>query len=154
MTTGNSATRRRTVWSGLGLLVAVAVIALTWGFTGSDNSGHEQSTGRAAVGTTSAQVPDVPDHVMATMALIDAGDWPEAADAPGTRGGGVFRNNEGLLPDFDSQGRPISYQEWDVNPKEPGQSRDAERIVTGSDGSAWYTDDHYRSFVPIRGPDQ
>ncbi|MEE3849903.1 ribonuclease domain-containing protein [Gordonia sp. LSe1-13] len=154
MTTGNSATRRRTVWSGLGLLVVVAVIALTWGFTGSDNSGQEQSTGRAAVGTTSAQSAGVPDHVMATLALIDAGDWPEAADAPGTRGGGVFRNNEGLLPDFDSQGRPISYQEWDVNPKEPGRSRDAERIVTGSDGSAWYTDDHYRSFVPIRGPDQ
>ena len=31
-----------------------------------------------------------------------------------------------------------------------GQSRDAERIITGSDGSAYYTADHYVSFVVIR----
>ena len=41
-------------------------------------------------------------------------------------------------------GRTGRYQEWDVNPKKPGRSRDAERIITGADGSAWYTLDHYR----------
>ena len=87
-----------------------------------------------------------------TLALIDAGTWPAAANAPGTRGGIVFRNNEGRLPSATSSGKAITYREWDVNPKEPGRSRDAERIVTGSDGSAWYTDDHYQTFVLIRGP--
>ena len=33
-----------------------------------------------------------------------------------------------------------------------GRGRDAERIITADDGSAWYTDDHYRSFKQIRGP--
>ena len=34
-----------------------------------------------------------------------------------------------------------------MNLKKPGRSRDAERIITADDGSAWYTDDHYRSFT-------
>ena len=94
----------------------------------------------------------VPAHVLRTLALVDAGEWPEAANAPGTKGGLTFRNNEGLLPRADRTGRRITYQEWDVNPKAPNRGRDAERIVTGRDGSAWYTADHYRTFVKIRGP--
>lgn len=60
------------------------------------------------------------------------------------RGGGVE------LPKTDSVGNPISYKEWDVNPKIPGKNRGAERVVTGSDGSAYYTFDHYRNFVRIK----
>ena len=85
-----------------------------------------------------------PDRVVRTLSLIDAGEWPEAANAPGTSGGRTFRNNEGQLPRTDSTGARARYQEWDVNPKKPGRSRDAERIITGADGSAWYTLDHYR----------
>ena len=33
-----------------------------------------------------------------------------------------------------------------------GTRRDAERVVTGSDRSAYYTNDHYESFVMLRGP--
>lgn len=94
----------------------------------------------------------IPAHALATLKLIDAGKWPEAANAPGTRGGTNFRNNEGLLPRTGSDGRRLRFQEWDVNPKKPGRGRDAERIITADDGSAWYTDDHYRSFKQIRGP--
>ncbi|MEO9326498.1 ribonuclease domain-containing protein [Gordonia aurantiaca] len=100
----------------------------------------------------SAANPAIPAHVLRTLAYIDAGEWPEAANAPGTKGGVTFRNNEGLLPRTDSGGRRVTYREWDVNPKAPNRGRDAERIVTGSDGSAWYTADHYRTFVKIRGP--
>jgi len=39
---------------------------------------------------------------------------------------------------------------WDVNPKVPNLDRGLERIVTGSDGSAWYTTDHYHTFHRIR----
>lgn len=59
-------------------------------------------------------------------------------------------NRGGDLPAADASGKPIIYQEWDVNPKQPGRSRDAERIVTGSDGSAWYTGDHYKTFTRMR----
>ncbi len=54
-----------------------------------------------------------------------------------------------ILPHTDVAGAPISYREWDVN--QPGTSgRDAVRIVTGSDGSAWYTDNHYSTFTKMR----
>lgn len=68
---------------------------------------------------------------------------------PGYMGGRVFSNREKLLPQTDSVGTAISYQEWDVNPKAEGQNRGTERIVTGSDGRSWYTNDHYQSFKLI-----
>jgi guanyl-specific ribonuclease Sa len=94
--------------------------------------------------------PPIPPNLQDTLNQIDAGKWPGSANAPGTKGGGSFENREGLLPTTDASGRPITYQEWDVNPKVPGQGRDGQRIVTGSDGSAWYTDGHYGSFRRIR----
>jgi len=59
------------------------------------------------------------------------------------RGGGQ------VLPRQDSHGAPITYREWDVNPY-TGANRGTERLVTGSDGSAWYTSDHYNTFARIR----
>ncbi|NLE81468.1 MAG: hypothetical protein GX610_18165 [Rhodococcus sp.] len=88
----------------------------------------------------------IPEYVWDTLDLIDAGDWPPD-DAPGTQGGRRFGNYERLLPTVGDDGQSASYQEWDVNRKEPGRSRDAERIITGADGSAWYTADHYESFT-------
>jgi guanyl-specific ribonuclease Sa len=92
----------------------------------------------------------VPQNVQDTLNQIDAGKWPGSANAPGTKGGSVFDNDQELLPTTDASGKPITYQEWDVNPRSAGQDRDAERIVTGSDGSAWYTTDHYHTFHRIR----
>ena len=57
---------------------------------------------------------------------------------------------EEKLPLRDGRGRPIDYREWDIHPKVPGRNRGAERIVTGSDGRAWYTADHYCSFTEMR----
>ena len=65
-------------------------------------------------------------------------------------GGRVFTNREKIVPQVDDNGNPITYQEWDVNPKIEGQNRGTERILTGSDGRAWYTDDHYQTFKEIK----
>ncbi|GAC70042.1 ribonuclease domain-containing protein [Gordonia soli] len=118
--------------------------------TGRDARPPTRTSAARPTAQTSRNPAAVPPRVLRTLALIDAGDWPDAANAPGTRGGIVFRNSERRLPATDASGRRISYQEWDVNPKRPGRSRDAERIVTGSDGRAWYTADHYDTFVLIR----
>ncbi len=69
---------------------------------------------------------------------------------PGYVGGRVFSNREEVLPREDNSGKPILYHEWDVNPKIAGENRGTERIITGSDGRAWYTNDHYRSFKEIK----
>ncbi|GAA1482195.1 hypothetical protein GCM10009624_26350 [Gordonia sinesedis] len=169
--------RRQAVLTALALVLIGVVVGVTWlidqrsapGETSrsatvasaTDAPGSRAASGSRAApdATASGRSPSraassgIPARVTRTLALIDAGDWPEAARAPGTKGGLVFGNNEGLLPSADDTGRRITYREWDVNPKQRGRSRDAERIVTGSDGSAWYTADHYRSFVRIRGPD-
>ena len=104
----------------------------------------------SAVKTTQRTNSDAPTRVLATLVEIDAGRWPDSANAPGTKGGITFRNSEGRLPAVGAGGGRVVYQEWDVNAKKNGQGRDAERIVTGNDGSAWYTFDHYDTFVRIR----
>ncbi|WLT31734.1 ribonuclease domain-containing protein [Geothrix sp. PMB-07] len=69
---------------------------------------------------------------------------------PGYVGGRVFGNYEGLLPRYNTKGKRIEYREWDVRPKAEGKNRGAERLVTGSDGRAWYSADHYRSFLEVK----
>ena len=62
---------------------------------------------------------------------------------PGYVGGRIFQNRERKLPRGD-------YREYDVNPKRPGKNRGAERIVIERQtGKAYYTNDHYLTFVPI-----
>lgn len=104
----------------------------------------------AAPAASATRAPGVPDRAYRTLVEIDAGRWPGSANAPGTKGGDQWMNRAGTLPKTDSSGKPITYQEWDVNPKQRGQTRDAERIVTGSDGSAYYTGDHYETFTRMR----
>ena len=88
----------------------------------------------------------VPAKVARVLKHID-----ETGEAPKNYvGGRHFGNFEGQLPKRDKKGKTIKYQEWDVNPKIPGKNRGAERLITGSDGSAHYTADHYKSFKKIR----
>jgi len=62
---------------------------------------------------------------------------------PGYVGGRDFQNRERRLP-------PGRYREYDLNPKIRGRGRDAERIVIEQrTGKAYYTGDHYRTFVPL-----
>ncbi len=127
-------------------VVALAVVAALTLRGGSDTAAPLSG----APSASQAHNAKVPAHAYATLRHVDAGDWPDAAAAPGTKGGESWQNREGRLPRKDAAGASISYREWDVNPKQRGQGRDAERIVTGSDGSAWYTGDHYRTFVRMR----
>lgn len=69
---------------------------------------------------------------------------------PGYVGSRHFGNFEGRLPELDSAGKRINYQEWDVNAHQKGLNRGAERLITGSDSSAYYTPNHYESFIPVK----
>ena len=58
-------------------------------------------------------------------------------------GGRVFQTREGRLP----AGR---YREYDVHPWTPGRDRGPERLVVDQlTGRAYYSGDHYRTFVPL-----
>jgi hypothetical protein len=62
-------------------------------------------------------------------------------------GGDQYWNNESLLPSTDAAGSPITYKEYDRFPYTPGVGRGTDRIVIGSDGSRYFTSDHYETFV-------
>jgi ribonuclease T1 len=87
----------------------------------------------------------LPAEAVATLALIRrGGPFPYRQD------GREFMNREGRLPDAP----PGHYREYTV-PTPGSPDRGARRIVTGGDPPAewYYTDDHYRSFRPVRpGP--
>jgi RHS repeat-associated protein len=85
------------------------------------------------------------------------GNYP--GQEPKTAAGRNYRNTETSLPTTDASGKSITYKEFDVNNKQPGSSRDAERLVRGNDGSTYYTGNHYGtgngtkdmpSFIEIR----
>lgn len=88
----------------------------------------------------------IPQKVYDVLKYIRSNNQP----MPGYVGGRIFSNREEMLPREDNNGKPILYHEWDVNPKMQGQNRGTERIITGTDGRAWYTNDHYRSFTEIK----
>jgi hypothetical protein len=75
------------------------------------------------------------------------------AKQPGYAGNKPYGNNGKLpkdmvLPRKDAAGNPIHYREYDINPTPaPPATRDALRIVIGSDGRTFYTATHYTKFV-------
>jgi ribonuclease T1 len=110
----------------------------------SKTSNRESSNSYPQESSSSPIVSDgkAPAHALETLEyILEYNKAPE-----GYVGGRMFQNREGILP----RGSSLRYQEWDVHPKSHGESRGAERLLTCSDGSAYYTDDHYRSFVKLK----
>jgi RHS repeat-associated protein len=108
-----------------------------------------------AQGGTQAQPtptpPNIPQNAQDTLDHIESHN---GSPLPGYKGGRPFQNDgrDGgqILPKTDTNGNPITYREYDVNPHTKGVDRGLERIVRGSDGSAYYTVDHYLSFTKIK----
>jgi ribonuclease T1 len=130
-------------------LVAIALVG--WWLTGCapEPAGPSPSSEPAAdKGKDSGPKlpPGVPAKVGKVLKYIDEHD-----EAPeGYVGGRTFLNAEKRLPQKDKRGKKIKYREWDVNPKVKGKNRGPQRLVTGSDGSAYYSPDHYKTFKKIR----
>ena len=140
--------RRVTNW--LALLSACCVLAL--GCSGAWTS--EAQAADLPVAEIGASPQLLPDQLSGSRqaqhaapekayALLETLQQRHGIPLPGYVGGKIFHNRERRLP----RGR---YKEYDVNQKVPGRSRDAERLVIEQDsGKAYYTDDHYRTFLPL-----
>jgi ribonuclease T1 len=61
-----------------------------------------------------------------------------------------FIIGEKKLPLKDFTGQILSYKEWDIHPKSSHSNRGAERIITDSNLNAYYTKDHYKTFIKIK----
>jgi ribonuclease T1 len=124
----------------LGLVAVLALAILTWavnqggGFSGGGRHGQADPADLPRVALT-----DLPPEAAQTVALIEAG-----GPFPYDRDGVVFENREGLLP-AESSGY---YHEYTV-PTPGASDRGARRIIEGSGGELYWTDDHYRTFERI-----
>ena len=67
----------------------------------------------------------------------------------GYKGGRFYKNENMKLPVKGSQGKSLTYREYDTHPRVKGINRGNERIVIGSDGRIWYTHDHYKTFTQM-----
>ena len=93
----------------------------------------------------------LPSNVKEMYRKYERAGWKGnvSGQTSGTKAGSVYKNRDGKLPQNTFSGEPITYREFDINNKIPGQERDKERFVIGSNGSKYYTDDHYTTFKRI-----
>jgi ribonuclease T1 len=107
----------------------------------------------AILGAAAQKAPVTPPDTVVEVRMVDLP--PEARDTvanirkggpyPYAKDGAVFGNREGHLP---SQKRGY-YKEYTV--KTPGErTRGARRVIAGSAGELYYTEDHYNHFRRIR----
>jgi ribonuclease T1 len=129
-------------WRALTLLGLLVAVALASHACAEPAAPPAPSPPVASTPSTAPAVaaPDVPAHARDVLAEVERrhGEPP-----PGYVGGRRFENRERRLP------RAV-YREYDVHPKAPGRDRGPERIVIDQrSGKAWYTGDHYRTFLPL-----
>ncbi len=135
------------LYKGIILLVILSVALTSLVFArGNRTTSHAAlaySAGRHL--SNAAELPtvslsDLPTEAKRTLALIKQG-----GPFPYPRDGITFGNREGLLP----ARQKGYYREYTV--KTPGsRDRGARRIIAGSGGEFYYTDDHYRTFKRIK----
>jgi ribonuclease T1 len=102
-------------------------------------AGSLWARGPAPLGTIT--LDQLPPEARATLALIRAG-----GPFPYDRDGIVFSNRERQLPL-----RPRGYYREYTVPTPGRRDRGPRRIVAGQPSEYYWTTDHYRSFVRIRG---
>ncbi len=135
------------------LIFCVIIGILIFRYVSEQSANHKNQSAPNSIPNISAKsesalpdkTNDVPEKIFKLLDFISKNNV-----APkGFIGGRTFSNREKRLPELDKQHQKIKYQEWDANPKIKGKNRGAERLITGSDHSAYYTNDHYITFIKI-----
>ena len=84
------------------------------------------------------------------LSVLDATGRPPSGYVGGRQFMNDGRGGTSALPRQDGAGRALTYHEYDVNPKLNGVNRGPERLVVGSDRSAFWTADHYVTWTRLR----
>lgn len=142
----------------MAVMAVVAVVAVAWlavrtaGGGSSTGPGSQAGAAQTAVPTGTASSTDslsglpwiagsaLPPEGRATLALIRVGGpypYPRNDDK-------TFANREGLLPQ-----EPRGYYREYTVPTPGSDDRGPRRIIAGSGGERYWTDDHYASFSRI-----
>ena len=109
-------------------------------YASAPRNGPHVSAPVASSSSTASPVADssVPQKALNVLNVVRSTGLPPE----GYVGGRVFQNREGHLPPGGD------YREFDVDPHNGG--RNAERIIVEwNTKKAWYTGDHYQTFIPL-----
>ena len=91
------------------------------------------------------------EHEKNMFQKYEKSGWNGQVSGGPSHAGGKYRNdgsaNSTILPTKNKNGE-ISYKEFDINQTTTG--RDSYRFIKGSDGSVYYTNDHYKTFTRIK----
>ena len=91
------------------------------------------------------------EHEKNMFQKYEKSGWNGQVSGGPSHAGGTFRNdgsaNSAILPAKNKNGE-ITYKEFDINQTTTG--RDSYRFIKGSDGSVYYTNDHYKTFTRIK----
>jgi ribonuclease T1 len=124
----------------LGLLVAVSIASHACTEPAAPPAPPTPAASAPHSTAPAVAVPEVPGRARNVLAEVQR---RHGQPPPGYVGGRRFENRERRLPSG-------AYREYDVQPKVRGRDRGPERIVIDQrTGKAWYTGDHYRTFVPL-----
>ncbi|OYZ02530.1 MAG: hypothetical protein B7Y37_01695 [Sphingobacteriia bacterium 28-36-52] len=90
----------------------------------------------------------------AAKRVVDYAHRKNGAAQPSHIGGRIYKNDGRgggeRLPQITENGKQITYKEYDVHQRLDGFNRGNERVVVGSDGKSYYTNNHYHSFKEIK----
>lgn len=95
---------------------------------------------------SSCEVTNIPRAAYMALLYYEKNRQAPANFIPVRRFIGSKKEN---LPREDESGAPITYVESDIFPNIEGVNRGVQRIVIGSNGITYYTEDHYVTFVRI-----
>ena len=91
------------------------------------------------------------EHEKNMFQKYEKSGWNGQVSGGPSHAGGKYRNdgsaNSAILPTKNKNGE-ITYKEFDINQTTTG--RDSYRFIKGSDGSVYYTNDHYKTFTRIK----
>jgi len=125
----------RLAWTCAALLLHVALGLPA--HAGTATLPDQTAAGTPAHGHDHALVPEQ------ARVVLEAIQQRHGKPLPGYVGARPFHNRERRLP-------PGEYREYDVNPRREGIGRGPERIVIETrSGKAYYTGDHYGTFIPM-----
>lgn len=93
----------------------------------------------------------IPDESIEVMRSIQKDGVIAQSGVKGSPGPLTFKNDGRKggerLPLVDGNDQGITYRKWGTVPGADNPKPGGERIVTGSDGSIYYSPDHYRTFM-------
>jgi ribonuclease T1 len=124
----------------LGLVAVLALALITWAVNEGGFSGGGREGDADPADIPSVALATLPAEAAQTVALIEAG-----GPFPYDRDGIVFENRERLLP-----AEAVGYYHEYTVPTPGSSDRGARRLISGSSGELYWTDDHYRSFERIQ----